>query len=346
MNDDAIPSPPVPTRTRRRAPPARALAALGALLVVVVLAAAARPARAAEKLAVLVIGTTEKDAELADNLTELIIARVAQRGGTEIAGKEEFRARLGVENERRAQACLDDIGCLGRAAVWLGVRRIVVGSVGVHGKQFLFNLTLDNVETGRPENRVFRLVEGGIEHLIREVQEGTDELFRAKVEPGKIQVVSVPAGARVSIDNAYLGMTPLISGTLLAGRHRVRVEADGRFPWASSVDVLPAQELQIKLTPDNLPQRKHWPSYTAYGSAALAGVAFAAGGFVGVLSQLQPAGSTRADAQQDEMQKQRFARDANIALGTGAVLTAVSLYFFIRYRDDIFGRSEPTDDAP
>src|SRR5262245_36288297 len=85
-----------------------------------VVTALAAPARAAEKLAVMVVATAERDAELADNLTEVIIARVAQRGGVEIAGKEEFRARLGVESERRTQACLDDIACLGRAAVSLG----------------------------------------------------------------------------------------------------------------------------------------------------------------------------------------------------------------------------------
>src|SRR5882672_7823872 len=92
--------------------------------------APARPARAAEKLAVMVLGTAERDAELGDNITEVIIARIAQRGGVEIAGKEEFRARLGVESDRRAQVCLDDLGCLGRAAVSLGVRRIVAGNIG------------------------------------------------------------------------------------------------------------------------------------------------------------------------------------------------------------------------
>jgi hypothetical protein len=305
----------------------------------------ARPARA-EKQAVLVLGTIEKDAELADNLTELIIARIAQRGGTEIAGKEEFRARLGVENERRAQACLDDIACLGRAAVSLGVRRIVAGSIGTRGKQYLFNLNLDNVETGKVENRVFRLVEGGVEDLIHAVQEGTDELFRPRVEPGKIQVASAPAGARVSIDNAYLGVTPLISGTLLAGKHNVRVEADGRFPWTSKVEVLPSQELQIKLTTDNLPERRRWPVTVAYGSATLSAVSFATGGFLGVLSQLQPTGSTRAEAQQDEHQKRNFARAANVAFGAGAVFALVSLYHFIRYGDDIFGRTERYEEAP
>ena len=310
------------------------------------LVSAARPARAAEKLAVLVLGTSDKDAELADNVTEVIISRVAQRGGIEIAGKEEFRARLGVESDQRAQVCLDDIGCLGRAAVSLGVRRIVAGNVGTRGKQYLFSLNLNNVETGKVDARVFRLVEGGVEDLIRAVQEGSDELFKPRVEPGKIQVDTQPEGARVSIDNAYLGITPLISGTLLAGKHNVRVEADERFAWTSKVEVRPGQELQIKLKPDNLPVRRSWPPTVAYGTAGLAVASFAAAGFLGVLSQLQPTGTTRADAQQDFDQKRRFALYANIGFGTGALLSVVSAFFFVHYRDDIFGRTERYDEAP
>jgi hypothetical protein len=295
---------------------------------------------------VLVLGTSEKDAELADNLTEVLIAYVAQHGGFEIAGKEEFRARLGVENERRAQDCLDDISCLGRAGVSLGVRRIVAGSVGTRGKQFLFNLNLDNVEQGKVESRVFRLVEGGVEDLIHAVQEASGELFRPHVEPGKIQISTEHDGARVAIDNAYLGVTPLISGTLLAGKHAVRVEADGHFPWASRVEVLPGQELQIKLTGENLPRRRGWPPTVAYGTAIAAGAALAVGGFLGQLSQLQPNGSTRQQASDDLEQKRHFATAANVSFAAAAVLAAVSLYHFIRYRDDIFGRNEHYEDSP
>jgi hypothetical protein len=315
-------------------------------LTAVAAAALPAPARAAEKVAVMVLATSESGSELADNLSEVIIARIAQHGGFEIAGKEEFRARVGVESEQRAQACLDDMACLGRAAVSLGVRRIVAGSVGTRGKQFLFNLNLDNVETGHIEARVFRLVEGGIEDLIHAVQEANDELFKPRVEPGKIQVDSAPEGARVAIDNAYLGVTPLISGTLLAGKHNVRVEADGRFPWTSKVEVRPGQELQIKLTGDNLPLRRRWPPYLAYGSATAAALGFAAGGFLGELSQLQPSGDTRQAAMDDLHQKQRFALGANVAFGVGAVAAVTSLLVFILYRDDIFGRTEIYDEAP
>ena len=321
-------------------------ATVGLLLAGAFLLAAPTRAVAGEKIAVLVLATAEKDADLADNLTEVIIAYAAQHGGFEMAGKEEFRARLGVESERRAQACLDDISCLGRAGVSLGVRRIVAGSVGTRGKQVLFNLNLNNVQDGKVENRVFRLVEGGVENLIKAVQEASVELFRPRAEPGKISVASDPEGARVAIDNAYLGITPLISPTLVAGKHNVRVEATDRFPWTSRVDVRPGEELQIKLTPDNLPRRRRWPANTAYVSTGLAAIALAAGTFLGVISQLQPNGDSRQAAMQDLEQKRDFARAANISFIVSGTMAAVALFHFIRYQDDIFGRTERYEDAP
>ena len=67
---------------------ARALAAAGVLLV-----AASRPApaaAAAEKVAVLVLATSDQDAELADNVTEVVIARVAARGGMRSPARRNF----------------------------------------------------------------------------------------------------------------------------------------------------------------------------------------------------------------------------------------------------------------
>jgi hypothetical protein len=306
-------------------------------LLVAALLLAALPARAAEKMAVLVLATSESQGELADNVTEVVIGFVARHTHAEVAGKEEFRGRLGVTGDRQAQACIDDLSCLSRAAVSLGVRRIVAGHVGARGKQYLFNLALNNVESGKVEGRVFRLVDGGIEDLIRIVQDASEELFRPRVEPGRIQVRSEPAGARVSIDHAYLGVTPLMSNTLLPGKHKVRVEVEGRFPWLSDVDVMPGQDLGITLGPANLPERRRWPARVAYGAAGLAGVSLAAGGFLGVLSQLNPTGATRADIQKDTDQKHKLAVGANAAFITGGALAVISLIHFIAYRDDIFG---------
>src|SRR5205823_4760039 len=119
-----------------------------------------------------------------------------------------------------------------------------------------------------------------------------------------------------------------------------------RFPWTSRVQVLPGQELQIRLSRDNLPERRRWPRTLAYGTGALAALSFAAGGFLGVLSQLQPNGDTRQSAMADLDQKRHLALGANIAFGAGAAFLAVSLYHFIHYGDDIFGRTERYEETP
>jgi hypothetical protein len=150
----------------------------------------------------------------------------------------------------------------------------------------------------------------------------------------------VPEGARVSIDNAYLGVTPLISGTLLPGSHKVRVEAEGRFPWISTVDVSPGQELGVNLTEANLPRRRRWPTATAITSGALGVAGLATGGLLGVLSQVKPTGDTRADAQDDLEQKGRLARGANAAFIAGGALLVVSVAILLGYGDDVFGRAE------
>jgi hypothetical protein len=313
---------------------------LWGLAVVLAFAAAPRVARA-ETMAVLILAAGDKDADLADNVTEMVIAAVArQRSGVEVAGKEEFRARLGQMTDQRAQACLEEIACVGRTAVSLGVRRIVTGSVGTRGRQFLFSLNLHDVEAGRVENRVFRLIEGSQDDLIKAIETGCGELFKPKVEPGRIQVHTLPAGARVSIDNAYLGVTPLISGTLLPGLHKVRVEAEQRFPWVSTVEVRSGQDLGINLTETNLPARRRWPGAVANGTGVVALTAAATGGFLGILSQVNPSGDTHQAAQEDFRQKEKLAKGANAAFITAGALAVVSTAMFIIYKDDIFGRTE------
>ena len=94
----------------------------------------------------LFAGDTEKDADWPQP-HEGDHARVARRARRRDRRKEEFRARLGVENERRAHA-LDDI-VPGRAAVSLGVPPHRRRQHRTRGKQYLFNLNLDNVETGK-----------------------------------------------------------------------------------------------------------------------------------------------------------------------------------------------------
>src|SRR5262245_46825982 len=77
--------------SRRPLLPVAALA--GALL-------AAAPARAADRVAVLILPESGTEPALADNLTEIAIARIAERQRVQLAGTVEFRRQLGLESQQ------------------------------------------------------------------------------------------------------------------------------------------------------------------------------------------------------------------------------------------------------
>ena len=62
--------------------------------------ASAKPSR--PKLAALILKTGTVDEDLADNLTEVLISRLARRGDQDIAGKEELKTKLGVDDRAAA----------------------------------------------------------------------------------------------------------------------------------------------------------------------------------------------------------------------------------------------------
>ena len=65
--------------------------------------------------------------------------------------------------------------------------------------------------------------------------------IRAELEPlpATLRVVTVPAGARVYVDDAFLGLSPAALTNAPAGAHRVRVDLDGHDPLARTVSLEP-----------------------------------------------------------------------------------------------------------
>jgi hypothetical protein len=315
--------------SRRALPLLSALA--GALL-------AAAPARAADRVAVLILPESGTEPALADNLTEIAIARIAERQRVQLAGTVEFRQQLGLVGEQRALVCLTDIACLGRVGVALGVRRVMTGTVRAQDDgAFLIHMSLTDIESGRVESRFFRLVQNGMEALLKATQEGTDDLFRPREEPGRVRVESDPERARVTIDDMFVGNTPVMAGTLLPGRHTVRVEKENRFPWTTVVDVRPASDLQIKVTPENMPRRRLWPGYVGFGGVGLAAGAVVLGSVLGAMSQDEPTSGSRRALQDDFNRRKGLVRDANLLFAAGAAIGVASLAVLIGYRRDVLG---------
>ena len=114
----------------------------------------------------------ETDRALADNLTEVALARVAELSDYELVGTRELRHRLALSGGADLPVdCFNDVGCLGRIGTMAGVRRLVSGSVRPEATGFLLALSLNELQSGKVERNFFRAVDGGVDVLIRSVQE-------------------------------------------------------------------------------------------------------------------------------------------------------------------------------
>lgn len=67
---------------------------------------------------------------------------------------------------------------------------------------------------------------------------------------GSVFVDSRPAGARVLVNDAAVGLTPVLVPDLVPGTHHLRIERDGYQPWAMTVDVPPADRVHVAASLD------------------------------------------------------------------------------------------------
>ena len=309
-------------------------------LVVAIAATAigSRPAWARERIAVLILPLAEVDRGLADNLTELAIARVAELSDYELVGTRELRHRLALSGGADLPVdCFNDVGCLGRIGTMAGVRRLVSGSVRPEGSGFLLALSLNDLQSGKVERNFFRAVEGGLDPLIRTLQAGVNELFERRSADGQLRVETVPEGATVVVDDRYRGTTPLWVNPVLPGSHRLRIEMNGRFPWKRDLQIASGQSLLVSVKRDDLSPRHTWAPYVAYGSAALAVLACGTAALFGTLARGEPTGGTRRETQQDLQTNETFASLANVLLVVGGALAGTSVFTFFKFRRDING---------
>jgi hypothetical protein len=295
-------------------------------------------ALARERIAVLIFPVQGHDTALADNLGEVAIARLAEMSAYEIVGTRELRRRLALAGAGDLPLdCMNQPACLARVGVMVGVRRLISGQVRSEGPRFLVALAISDIETGKVERNFFRAVDGDLESLIHAIQDGMDNLFQRRPAPGQLRVDSTPPGATVVVDERDRGITPLWVSPLEPGAHRLRIEMNGRFPLKRELVLAPGQDLLVTVGKDELPPRRAWAPYLAYGTAAIAVLSFAAAGLFGTLARVDASGRTRGDAQMDLELRKTYATITNVLLVTGGAMAGVSAFTFIRLRHDIAG---------
>lgn len=277
-------------------------------------------------IAVLLLPSGGVDASVADALTELLIAAVAERGNTTIVGKEEFQAQLGQGDASTAE-CLESVTCLGRIGVALGVREVIAGTIGHHGTTWAFALNRIDLRTGVTEGRVFREVEGDLGAVVHTLPESVDDLYVETVEPGRLVVRASVEGAEVSLDGVLIGSVvdgePVRRDLLAPGRHEVVVAARGHQSYTRTIDIEQGTTFALEAELVVLP---HHGFEVPVVTWVLGGVAFAAlAGGIGL--GVSSTGHAPQDATQRQVQSFYAARQnesiaADVCIGVAIAATA------------------------
>jgi len=138
----------------------------------------------------------EQAPELADDLTELVIANLAERRDRELVGMRELRGRLGdILPEQGLAACIEVPACLARLGATAGAAEAVIAKVSPQGDGYLLDLALTDTRSGRTEAHVSTYVAPGVTQLAAALRVSTGELFAPRHQRAPPPVAVVPADA-------------------------------------------------------------------------------------------------------------------------------------------------------
>ena len=139
------------------------------------------------------------------------------------------------------QNCTGEEKCLTAIGKRLGVEYVVTGTVGSLGDNYVLNIKVVDVSTGKSQRIQSDPLRGSPDELIEGVRVAAYRLLAPQQIHGSLQIQSDLIGAEVTLDGKSLGKTPLPNGGVVAklplGKHRLRVEAKTYDPFDSDVDV-------------------------------------------------------------------------------------------------------------
>jgi hypothetical protein len=247
-----------------------------------------------DRVAVLIVA--DRDPELSDNLTEVAISKVAERGGLRLVGWRELHDQLADIIDRDGLGdCLGQAQCLARIGAAARGDSALIGDVHRDNDRFAVHLVFVNTRTAVREAEFSESVGPDVAQLISAVRRGAG-------------IVSAPKPATLALPPAP-AQALLQEGTLLTGS-----------PMITAVQ--------------SAPRRARWMATLGYATAGLAVVSLSAAVVTGSVASAKPTGMTRVEVQGDLERRDRYAGAANSLYLVGGALAlgaAVLLVLHLRH---------------
>lgn len=119
----------------------------------------------------------------------------------------------------------DSVEVSGAFSLPIGERRLVrPGTMQVQATRAGYHPLQEPIEVSRQGPRQFQ--------------------FELEPLPGRVNIEASATGARVIVDNADVGQTPITELKLEPGEHAIRIEADRHLPWRQTIEVAGRDQVQ------------------------------------------------------------------------------------------------------
>lgn len=183
--------------------------------------AAAPPAAAAgERCKIVVLNLVgrslpETDAEVPNILTETLASEVGAVSGCDVVSQADIIAMLDYEKQKAV--CTDgNDSCLAEIGAALGAERVIAGTIGRLGADYILAARLMNVKKGAVESRAEIPVSGPPEQLRRAAKNAGRRLFNAGDLPADAKVDASPLGKSSAGPGALFWVGGAVAGVGLA----------------------------------------------------------------------------------------------------------------------------------
>jgi hypothetical protein len=109
-------------------------------------------------------------------------------------------------------------------------------------------LKLDNINSG---HHGLRIVISGYQEMTSDISILPSQTTKVSADLmplqsyGSISVNSNPQGAKIYLDNAYKGVTPLKLGNINSGHHGLKIVISGYQEWTSDISILSSQTTKV-----------------------------------------------------------------------------------------------------
>jgi len=190
-----------------------------------------------KKIAVWRFDALGIDTEIAQRLETLFRMELDRLDRQPLPSRRQVDAAV----TRKEQDCTGEEKCLAAIGKRLDVDLVVTGTVGSLGDNYVLNIKVVDVATGKSQQIQSDPLRGSPDDLIEGVRVAAYKLLAPDQIHGAVQIQSDLVGAEVSLDGKVRGKTPLPNNGVLArlalGKHHLRVVAPGYDPFEKDLRV-------------------------------------------------------------------------------------------------------------